>query len=76
MDTDRIIPPPAFYDITPLIATELIQIGKLKLVRATVTIGPMKVTSFSDVIYESSTEPFQRYAQQAAYRAMELILRG
>lgn len=76
MDTDCSIALPTYDDITPLIATELIQIGDLKLVRATVTIGPMRVTSFSDAIQESSTESFQKYAQQAAYRALELILRS
>ena len=67
---------PESYDITPLIETEVMEAGAVKLVRATVTVGPMTVTSFSDMIQEVADVPFQTYALQASNRAMELILKG
>lgn len=68
-------PQDVYHEITPHIETELIYAGYLKLVRATVTVGSLKVTSFSDMIRDTDDLPFQSYAQQATYRAMELILR-
>jgi len=68
-------PPIKNYQITPLIETELIQVGYLKLIRATVTVGTMTVTSFSDAIRDSADLHFDQYIRQATYRAMELILR-
>ena len=76
MTTNTDYSQPKYFEITPLIETELIHVAHLKLVRATVTVGPMTVTSFSDVIQEADNFPFQKYAIQATYRAMELILRS
>ena len=63
-----------YADITPSIQTEIIEAGYVKLVRATVTVGPLVVTSFSDIIKDSADVPLQRYALQATSRAIDLIL--
>ena len=63
-----------YADITPAIKTEIIEAGYVKLVRATVTVGPLVVTSFSDVISDTADLPLQSYALQATSRAIDLIL--
>jgi hypothetical protein len=65
---------PKYYEITPSIQTELIQYGFLKLVRATVHVGPKTVTSFSDMIGDAIDQPMRLFELQALNRAMQLIL--
>jgi hypothetical protein len=62
-----------FWETTPSVKTELIHIGSLSVVKATVIVGQMTVTSFSDSVQESQNQSIQDYANQATQRAMKLV---
>jgi len=69
-------PQPKYWESTPTIKTELIQIGQLKMVKATVIAGQMTITAFSDAVQEVSHGAIQDYARQATQRAMRLVPRN
>ena len=58
------------------IKTEVTCIGSRAVVKATIEVGGMVITSFSDEIQESIKHPMSEYKHQAVERAMYLIPRN
>ena len=76
MIVDPATPPhPKYWESTPSIKTELIDRGFLKLVKATVIVGQMTITAFSDAVEESPNHTLPDCTRQATQRAMQLIPR-
>ncbi len=69
-------PQPKYWESTPIIKTELIQIGELKMVKATVIAGQMTISAFSGAVQEVSHKAIQDYARQATQRATRLVPRN
>jgi hypothetical protein len=55
------------------IKTELTHIGSKSVVKATVVVGGMTITSFSDEIQECLMHLMSEYNHQAVERAMQLL---
>jgi hypothetical protein len=55
------------------IKTEVTYIGSKSVVKATIIIGGMIITSFSDEIQECLAHPMSEYKHQAVERAMHLV---
>jgi hypothetical protein len=55
------------------IKTEITCLGSRPVVKATIVVGGMVITSFSDEIRESVTHPISEYKHQAVERAMHLV---
>ena len=55
------------------IKTEVTCIGSRAVVKATILVGGMVITSFSDEIQESPTHPMSEYKHQAVQRALHLV---
>jgi hypothetical protein len=73
MVADEVNTQPKFWETIPTIKTELIHIGSQSVVKATVVVGQMTVTSFSDTVEDSTNNSFQDYERQATQRAMKLV---
>lgn len=63
---------PKYWENSPSIKTELVHVGGVSVVKATVTVGQMTVTSFSDAVRDVHNS-LQDYARQATQRAMKLV---
>ena len=55
------------------ISTEITNIGNKMVVKATIILGGMTITSFSDEVHECLEHPISEYKQQAIQRAMHLV---
>ena len=55
------------------IKTEVTNIGSKAVVKATIILGGMTITSFSDEIQENLAYPISEYKHQAVERAMHLV---
>jgi len=55
------------------ISTELTHIDSKAVVKATIILGGMTITSFSDEVHECVEHPISEYKQQAIQRAMHLV---
>lgn len=64
---------PKFWEGSPSIKTELVHIGGVSVVKATVIVGQMTVVSFSDAVPDAANNTVQLYAHQATQRAMKLV---
>ena len=73
MVANDVHPHPKFWETSPSVKTELIHIGGAQVVKATVTVGQMTVTSFSDAVQDFTDNSFQDYVHQATQRAMKLV---
>jgi hypothetical protein len=68
-------PAPKYWESTPSIKTDLIQMGRGKLVKATLIVGRMTVTAYSDLVQEPTIDSIQNCTQQATQRAMKQVPR-
>ncbi len=55
------------------ISTEVTNIGGKAVIKATILLGGMTITSFSDEVHECVEHPISEYKQQAIQRAMHLV---
>ena len=73
MVADEVNLQPKFWESSPSIKTELVHVGGVSVVKATVIVGQMTVVSFSDAVPDATNNSVQRYAHQATQRAMKLV---